>query len=89
MPQRQEGFQACNLEQVDSQVEELSVSGSGAMRVLEGLDDQSVLLVVDEVAAQVVNHDCVIWLVEVGKFSPQEGQRLALKQSCLRQATHE
>ena len=52
------------------------------MCVLERPDDQSVLLVVHKIAPQVIKHDCVVFVVELWEFAPQEGQRLAVEHAC-------
>ena len=86
MPECFEALQPGNFQEINSQEKELLVSASGPVGVSEWADDKAILLVIHEVAPQVINHDCVLCVVGVRKLSPQEGQGLALKEPCMYKA---
>lgn len=89
VPQGLEAFEACNLQQIYPQVQKLLVSASGAVCMLEGSNDKSILLVVHKIASEVINHDCIVWGIVVGELSPQEGKGLAFKEACMQQTKNE
>ncbi len=82
MFERAEAVQAANSEQVLLQEDKLSVRRSCQVCLPERANHQSVLLVHDKIAPQIIQHDGIVCPVMLRKLGPDIAQRFAVKDTC-------
>lgn len=70
VPKLAQAAQPGDLEEVDFEVEQLPVGLASGVGMLERTDDQSVLFVVYEIPAQVVEHYGIVFVVDLGELAP-------------------
>ncbi len=69
--------------QVLSQIEEFVIILTLGRCILERFDPKPILWIHDEISSQVVEHDCILGIVEFAKETPNHLEGLAIEYSIL------